>query len=65
MANSMDCSCQSDEYGSKFRQPFGIAEQMRGFGLGGAYNPSAFRTFPTGQYIDASGIPIDQLGHLQ
>ncbi|KAK6017959.1 hypothetical protein OSTOST_16509 [Ostertagia ostertagi] len=29
MANSMDCSCQSDEYGSKFRH-FWNSEQMRG-----------------------------------
>ncbi|XGW28751.1 hypothetical protein V3C99_008500 [Haemonchus contortus] len=69
-ASSMECSCQSDEYGSKFRQPYGITDQIRGYGLAAGLNPvqirnDGFRAFPTGQIVDTSGIPVDPYGRLQ
>ncbi|KAK5985101.1 hypothetical protein GCK32_002567 [Trichostrongylus colubriformis] len=71
MANTMECSCQSDEYGSRFGQTYGLTQQMRGFGMGGAFSPTqfrgdGFRAYPAGQLVDTSGgIPIDHYSNVQ
>ncbi|WKY05766.1 hypothetical protein Q1695_006177 [Nippostrongylus brasiliensis] len=72
LANSMDCSCQSDDsvWRDRSRQTFGATGPVGSLGMVGGFGPAqtrydGFRGFTGSQLVDPSaGIAMDY-GHIQ
>ncbi|EYC24465.1 hypothetical protein Y032_0013g1919 [Ancylostoma ceylanicum] len=61
----MECSCHSDDFAQRFRQPYGAVELGNGIGLAGVPGQLRAGSFAGSQLIDAqAGLPVEY-GRIQ